>query len=129
MTLGIGTDVVEIARVTRLVTDHRLELPRIFTARERAHCEDGGARLRDRRYAAMFAGKEAVMKALGTGWQSGMEWCDIDIRSRDDRGGIVLSGGALRIAADRGISRVLVAVSATRVAGVATAVAEGERDD
>ena len=128
MIVGIGTDVIEIARVARLVTDHSLDLPRIFTARERAHCEAGGARRRHGRYAAMFAGKEAVMKALGTGWQSDMDWCDIDIRSLDDRGGVLLSGGTRRVAIDRGISRVLVAVSSTRLAGLATAVAEGQCD-
>jgi holo-[acyl-carrier protein] synthase len=124
--VGTGVDVATIDRVARLLSDHASDLQRIFTSRERAFCNRAPTRRRAARYAAAFAGKEAVMKALGTGWRSDVGWCDIDTQSDDERGGIGLFGGALRAARDKGVCRVLVSVSITREAAVATALAESE---
>ena len=63
-----------IARVGKLVGDHAGALERIFTPGERGFCDAVGGRRRDARYAAAFAAKEAVMKALGTGWRADVEW-------------------------------------------------------
>ena len=84
MIAGAGVDVATIARVGRLVRDHEADLERIFTARERRHCEAARPAARDGRYAAAFAAKEAVFKALGTGWRSDLEWSDVDTRRVDD---------------------------------------------
>jgi len=127
--LGIGVDVAPIVRVARLVEQHASELQRIFTPGERAFCDRAPRRVRDVRYAAAFAGKEAAMKALGTGWRGDVTWCDIDTASRDERGGIELFGGALRAARDQGISRVLISVSTSRKAAVAAAIAERDGDE
>ena len=126
MILGTGIDVATIIRVERFLEAHRAELPRIFTARERAVCDRAPAGRRAARYAGAFAGKEAVMKALGTGWRSDVTWCDIDTPPDDGCGEAVLLAGALHAARRQGISRVLVSVSLTREAAVATAVAEGD---
>jgi holo-[acyl-carrier protein] synthase len=125
----MGVDVAPLARVARLVDEHASGMARVFTPQERAFCDRARGRSRHARYAAAFAGKEAVMKALGTGWRSDVEWCDIDTCSIDSRGVIVLSGGAGRVAAGQRISRVLVSLAATHTAGVATAVAEGESEE
>lgn len=126
--VGLGVDVTPIARVARLVGDHAAVLARIFTPGERRFCDAVRGRRRAARYAAALATKEAVMKALGTGWRADVEWSDIDTQAIDARGGIVLSGG-IRSAAERiGVTRVLVSASATRESAVASAVAEVSSD-
>ena len=67
--VGIGTDIVEIARVKRAAAREAF-LMRVYTEAERAYCESRGVQ-RMASYAARFAGKEAVMKALGTGLRGG----------------------------------------------------------
>lgn len=124
MILGTGVDVAPIARVARLVNDHAGDLGRMFTARERAFCDAGAPRQRDARYAAAFAAKEAVVKALGTGWQSDVEGSDIDTGGRDRNGAVTLTGAVARAAARLGVGRVIVSMSTTREAAVASAVAE-----
>ena len=74
MILGLGMDVVEIGRIERLLEGppDRVErfLVRCFTPAERAFCD--WRRDRASRYAARFAAKEAVVKALGTGFANGI---------------------------------------------------------
>jgi holo-[acyl-carrier protein] synthase len=123
--VGTGVDVTPIARVGRLVGDHSGTLARIFTPGERGFCDAVQGRRRDARYAAAFAAKEAVMKALGTGWRSDVAWSDIDTRTIDAHGGIALSGGIRRAAERLGVARVLVSASAAGESAVASAVAEG----
>jgi len=123
MITGAGVDVAPIARVARLVRDHHADLGRIFTARERQHCDTACARERERRYAAAFAAKEAVFKALGTGWRSDLEWSDVDTQMVDEGGAVALTGGVGREAARQGIAKVFVSASITRLFGAATAVA------
>jgi holo-[acyl-carrier protein] synthase len=124
MIWGAGVDVTPIARVARLVRDHRSRIDRIFTTRERTYCEAARPSRRDGRYAAAFAAKVAVLKALGTGWRSDLEWSDID--TQDLRGGglVTLSGGAGREAARQGLTRVFVSAAITSENAVAAAVAE-----
>jgi phosphopantetheine--protein transferase-like protein len=120
---GAGVDVAPIARVARLVRDHQADLGRIFTTRERQHCEAARPAARDGRYAAAFAAKEAVLKALGTGWRSDLEWSDVDTRTIDGGGAVALTGGVGREAERQGIVQVFVSASITRVCAVAAAVA------
>jgi holo-[acyl-carrier protein] synthase len=123
--VGLGVDVTPIARVGRLVGDHSAALERIFTPGERGFCDAVQGRRRHARYAAAFAAKEAVMKALGTGWRADVAWSDIDTRAIDAHGGIALSGGIGRAAERLGVTRVLVSTSAAGESAVASAVAEG----
>jgi holo-[acyl-carrier protein] synthase len=123
MIAGAGVDVAPIARVARLVRDHQADLDRIFTARERQHCDAVRRPARDGRYAAAFAAKEAVFKALGTGWRSDLEWSDVDTGTVDAGGAVVLTGGVSREAARQGIVQVFVSASVTRLCGVAAAIA------
>lgn len=72
MIRGIGTDIIEIERIQKA-----LEIPgfkeRVFTARER---KERGKRVES--YASAFAGKEAIVKALGTGFRN-LSFQDIEI--------------------------------------------------
>ncbi len=56
---------------------------RVFTDAERAYCDGRGLALAAQHYAARFAAKEAMLKALQTGWTGGISWQDIEIVSRE----------------------------------------------
>ena len=55
---------------------------RVFTPAERAYCDSRGA-VAAQHYAARFAAKEAMLKALQTGWRGGIGWQDVEIANRD----------------------------------------------
>ena len=71
MIIGIGNDLAEVERIQASLENPRTGLrfrDRVFTPGEQAYCERRGAG-KYQSYAARFAAKEAVMKALGTGWE------------------------------------------------------------
>jgi len=79
MIKGIGVDSIELERIARVFAEHGDRfLQKIYTQSER----DYFARWADPvpRLAGRFAVKEAVMKALGTGWSSGVRWRDIEVK-------------------------------------------------
>jgi holo-[acyl-carrier protein] synthase len=126
MIVGMGIDVVRISRVALFITDHAADLDRVFTERERAFCERT-ARRRAARYAAIFAAKEAVMKALATGWRSDVGFPDIETRDPDAPNEAVLRHRVRLVADDRGIARVLLSTASTADTAMAAAVAAGRR--
>ncbi len=78
MIRAIGTDVVELDHFTGVVNGSRPGfLERLFTQREIEHCE----RFKDRMasYAAIFAAKEAFLKALRVGVAPGIRWTDVEV--------------------------------------------------
>lgn len=79
MRIQVGTDIVCIPRVRRLLADHPAGAAEIFTAHELLYCRD--KRDRYEHLAARFAAKEALLKALGTGLGPGMRWTDIEVRN------------------------------------------------
>lgn len=104
--IAIGTDILRVARIEDVVgrMGDRF-VARILTPAERAEYRESSQP--HRLLAKRFAAKEAVAKALGTGIGRGVSWQDITI-GHDGHGAprVVLSGGALRVAAERGGSRV-----------------------
>lgn len=122
MITGIGTDIIEVDRIERAAA--RLGdrfLKRLFTAGERAYCDRRKQRWQC--YAARFAAKEAVLKALGTGL-AGCRWTEVEVTaSSSGKPGIVLSGKAARLAREKGIGEVLVSLSHAGDRAVAFAVA------
>jgi holo-[acyl-carrier protein] synthase len=97
MIVGIGIDLIELDRIAGVYERQGVRfLHRIFTESER----DYFARWRDPipRIAGRFAAKEAVMKALGTGWSDGVRWRDIEvIRRRGGKPEVHLHGRAREI--------------------------------
>lgn len=77
MIIGSGVDVIEIARIERVLGERgdRFER-RVFTTGEIEDCRRAGRPAPH--YAVRFAAKEAVMKAVGTGWARGVRWVDIE---------------------------------------------------
>ena len=126
MIVGVGLDVVEIARIRRLLERWRERfLDRVFTPDEQAYAlarHDPAEHL-----AARFAAKEAALKALGTGLSLGVRWREMEVRrARGQRPTLVLSGRAAAIGEARGVRRLH--LSLTHDAGLALAhvLAEGD---
>lgn len=76
--LGVGNDIIEIERIRNSIETHGLRLiSRIFTTKEQDYC----LKYKDAvpHFAGRFAAKEAVVKALGTGFGEHANWKDIEI--------------------------------------------------
>lgn len=95
MILGIGSDLVDIGRIEKVIERHGERfLARIFTATERTRAERRANRAAT--YAKRFAAKEACAKALGTGLRDGVFWRDMGVVNLPSgRPTLELSGGAL----------------------------------
>lgn len=75
---GIGTDIIEVKRIEESIERFGQRfLDRIFTLDEQAYCLHH--RDSSRHFAGRFAAKEAIVKALGTGFRDGIGWLDIEI--------------------------------------------------
>ncbi len=127
--LGIGVDLVEIARIAELRKKHGERLcGLIFLPAEMEYCL---ARANaDECLAARFAAKEAVMKALGTGWAEGVAFMGIEVvREGDGRPRIRLHGGAAAKAAELGAGRIHLSLSHSREMALAQALIEKKTAD
>jgi holo-[acyl-carrier protein] synthase len=95
MILGIGSDLIDIARIERTIVRYGERfLSRIFTEVERTK-SDGRAN-RAASYAKRYAAKEACSKALGTGFRKGIFWRDLGVVNLPGgRPTLALTGGAL----------------------------------
>lgn len=119
---GVGVDMLEIARMEKVLTRRPSFAQRVFTKSERAYC-DRMARPAQH-YAARFAAREAVLKALGTGFSRGIGFADVSVaRNEAGRPEIVLSGRAYEIAQEQGVREVAISLSYTHDVAVASAVA------
>jgi holo-[acyl-carrier protein] synthase len=123
--IGIGTDIIECLRIAQMIERHaELFINRVYTPHEIQYCQS--RKLATQHFAARWAGKEAVLKALGTGWRKGISWRDIEIRN--DPGGrpsVAIRGGALDVVEQLGIIDVHISLSHCRSHATAYAVAEG----
>lgn len=120
--VGIGVDLLEVERMRRSMERHPRILERVFTEEERAYC-DATARPAQH-YAARFAAREAVLKALGTGFSQGIGFKDVSVtRAEDGRPRAVLRGRAAEAAGERGVTEVALSLSYTHELAMANAVA------
>jgi holo-[acyl-carrier protein] synthase len=102
--IGHGVDIVSISRIEAMLGEHGERfVERCFTEVERRYAE-AGSRRRSERYAARFACKEAVLKALGTGLRDGIAWTDMEVVNEPSgRPRLRLDGRCAELAAERGI--------------------------
>jgi holo-[acyl-carrier protein] synthase len=123
--IGIGTDIVETLRIAQMIERHgELFLARVYTPHEIGYCS--ARKAATQHYAGRWAAKEAVLKALGTGWARGISWRDIEVRNElGGRPHIVLEGGALQVSRSLGIEQVLISISHCRNYATAYALALG----
>jgi holo-[acyl-carrier protein] synthase len=124
--IGHGIDLVELVALRRWIEDPRDPfVPRCFTADELAEIGEGPDRIA--RLAGRFAAKEAVLKALGTGFGAGVSFKDVVVRR--EPGGppeVFLSGGAALAAQDLGITGWRLSISHAGGMAVASAIALGD---
>jgi holo-[acyl-carrier protein] synthase len=126
MVISCGVDICETKRIAKMVSDHgETFLKRTFTEEELSYCV--GRANENEHLGARFAAKEAVFKALGTGWSRGVSWLEVSV-SVDAFGApfVGLAGAAARVARERGIARFHVSLSHCSDYAVAMVVAEGD---
>jgi holo-[acyl-carrier protein] synthase len=123
--VGHGVDIVEVERVARMLEQHGQRfLDRVFTPEEQAYAAQHV--LRAERLAGRFAAKEAILKALGTGWRNGIAWTDAQIvREPSGRPCVRLEHECQRIADALGIRHWSLSISHNKVQAIASAIAMG----
>src|ERR1700726_1651472 len=121
--VGIGTDIVECLRIGRMIEQHgELFLTRVYTSYEIQLCQS--RKRATEHFAARWAAKEAVLKALGTSWRRNLNWTDIELRN--EKGGqteVRLTGTVRDIAEGQGVGKVLLSMSHCRAYATAYALA------
>lgn len=120
--VGLGIDIVEIDRMRRILARTPAFAERVFSEEERAYCDSMSNPATH--YALRFAAKEAVSKALGTGFSEGIGVRDIEVqRAKNGRPSARLSGRALEIAEEQGVRELSISLSYTHTDAVACAMA------
>ena len=77
MIVAHGVDIINVARVTTMLEKHgQTFIDRCFTKTEQNAADVSSPEMRSQRFAARYAAKEAVLKALGTGLAGGIEWIE-----------------------------------------------------
>jgi len=128
MIVGSGVDVIEIARIERALTRSGDRFARrVFAQAEIATCRR--FRLPGPQFALRFAVKEAVMKALGTGWANGVRWVDIEtveqsVGATRPRLALQFHGRTQELADELGASRRHLSVTRTRSHVIALVIFE-----
>jgi holo-[acyl-carrier protein] synthase len=124
MIIGIGTDIIEVERVARAISQEAFK-KKVFSEREIAYCE---SQKKEESFAGRFAAKEAFFKALGTGWRDGMGITEIEILN-DDLGKpeIHLSGKAKEVFEQKGGTHIHLSISHIKTQAIAFVILENNR--
>jgi len=113
--VGIGTDIIECLRIAQM----------IYTPQEIQYCQ--ARKQATQHFAGRWAAKEAILKALGTGWRRGISWRDVEVRTETTgKPTVELRGGAGEVARELGITSVLISISHCRSHATAYAIAVGQ---
>jgi len=124
MIVGTGIDIAEVPRIAASIEKFGERfLRRVYTEGEMRYCDSKANRVE--RYAARFAAKEAAMKALGTGWNHGVRWRDVEVaRQPGGRPTIAFHGKAAEFAAKLGAKNVALSLSHTAEQAIAQVILE-----
>ncbi|MEW6666189.1 MAG: holo-ACP synthase [Thermodesulfobacteriota bacterium] len=125
MTAGLGVDIIALSRMRDILeTSGRVFMDKVFTAYEQERCQKHPDRVA---YLAMtFAAKEAIFKTFGIGWDTGVQFKEIEVRDGQWGEPIpVLTGRFLEIASERGVSNVLLSLSYDGDYAIAVAMLSG----
>jgi holo-[acyl-carrier protein] synthase len=125
MIVGTGVDIAEVPRIRQSIERFGERfLNRVFTQGEIEYCESKASKFES--YAARFAAKEAGMKALGTGWNHGVRWRDIEVvRRKGQRPTIQFHGQAAVFAEKLGARNVALSLTHTSEEALAHVILEG----
>ena len=123
--IGHGIDLVEIARIKKMIDSHGQHfLDRCFTPAEQMYSRNQPKRTIEH-LAGRFAVKEAVLKAIGTGWSQGISWVDVEVVNNvDGKPTIRLAGKCSTIAQSVGIDVWHISISHTETHAMASAIGE-----
>lgn len=123
--IGIGTDIIECLRIAQMIERHgELFITRVYTSTEIQYCQS--RKQATQHFAGRWAAKEAILKALGTGWRRGISWRDIEVRNEPGgRPTVALRGGARDIVESLGITQMIISISHCRSHATAFAMALG----
>lgn len=126
MIVGTGIDIAEVDRIANSIARFgRRFLERVFTADEIRYCESKANKAE--RYAGRFAAKEAGMKAIGTGWNRGVTWRDVEVRrATGSRPTIVFHNKAGEFFRKLGGVRAHLSITHTKDSAMAQVILESE---
>lgn len=123
MILGLGTDIIAVARIDRVIKNNPRFIEKVFSPGEQEYCSSKANPAQS--YAARFAAKEAFMKALGTGWDEGISWNQIEVVN-DAKGkpSLYLSGTTGTLVKSRSIGQIHLSLSHEKDYAIATVILE-----
>ncbi|HZP23251.1 MAG TPA: holo-[acyl-carrier-protein] synthase [Terriglobales bacterium] len=126
MIVGTGIDIAEVSRIAQSIERFgRRFLERVFTPDEIRYCESKANKAE--RYAGRFAAKEAAMKAIGTGWNRGVTWHDVEVqRLPGSRPTIVFHNKAAEFFHKLGGRRAHLSITHTAESAMAQVILESE---
>ena len=120
--LGLGVDVVEIERMRKILKRTPSFAEKMFSVAEVKYCQSKPEP--EVHFAARFAAKEAVLKALGVGFSQGVAYTDVEVKLKN--GGApstLLHGRAQEIADEAGVVDIPLSISHTKTEAVCVAIA------
>ncbi len=126
MIVGTGIDIAEVDRIAHSIERFgRRFVERIYTPDEIRYCESKANKAE--RYAGRFAAKEAGMKAIGTGWNRGVRWQDIEVqRAPGSRPTLIFHGKAAEFFQKLGAVRAHLSITHTKDSAMAQVILESE---
>ena len=124
MIVGTGIDITEVPRIAESIKRFGERfINRVFTEGEIRYCDSKANRFE--RYAARFAAKEAAMKALGTGWNNGVRWRDVEVvREPGRRPTIKFHAKAAEVAARLKTKNISLSITHTAEQAMASVILE-----
>ena len=123
MIFGLGTDIINVDRIEKMVAKGRKNLETIFTEREMAYCEKKTRK--SEHYAVRFAAKEAVLKALGIGWRNGFSFSEIEILNNNlGKPTVFLHGKVKVFFQEKKLKQITVSLSHSKENAIAVAILE-----
>ena len=125
MVLGTGIDIIEVARIQKVMERDIGFRDKIFTPGEIEYCETKKYKFEN--YAARFSAKESFLKAIGTGWRFGIRFADIEVY-HDELGKpfIRVHGKAKQLITDLSVSKIHVSLSHLKEMATAIVILECE---
>ena len=126
MIVGTGIDIAEVPRIAASIERFgRRFLERVFTPDEVRYCESKANKAE--RYAGRFAAKEAAMKAIGTGWNRGVTWHDVEVtRVPGGRPTVAFHGKAAEFFRKLGAARAHLSITHTKELAMAQVILESD---
>ena len=123
MVIGLGIDIVEVRRIRSALKNAEAMVQRVFTAEEIRYCS--ARKNKFQHFAGRFAAKEAALKALGTGWQRGIRWKDVEVTARENgKPEIAFYGKAQQFFNESGAQRGLLSITHAQEYALAVVVLE-----